>query len=105
MRKLGDEIELYIFLSKEEEDKTKLLSLKYSIGADDLEICNTLTIKWEENDRTMQGVLVVLNACCRHKSHETVEEFKYKLKKQEPGDPMNIFITEMKSLEAKCTCT
>lgn len=35
----------------------------------------------------MQGVLVVLNACCRHKSNETVEEFKYKLKKQEPGDP------------------
>lgn len=53
----------------------------------------------------MQGVLVVLNACCRHKSPETVEEFKYKLKKQEPGDPMEIFITEMKSLEAKCTCT
>lgn len=76
-RKLGDEFELYKFLSEEEEDKTKLLSLKYSIGADDIEICNTLKINKEENDRTLKGVLVVLNAYCRHKSTETVEEFKY----------------------------
>lgn len=81
-------------------DKTKLQLLKHSIG-DGIEIYNTLKIDKEENDRTLKEVLDALNAYCRHKSNATLEAFKYKKKKQEPGEPIETFITEPKSLEAK----
>lgn len=92
-RKLRDEFERYTFLSKGEEDKTKLQLLKYSIGADGIEIYNTLKIDKEENDRTLKEVLDAFNAYCRYKSNETVDGFKYKLKKQKPGEPIQTFIT------------
>ncbi|XP_062572691.1 uncharacterized protein K02A2.6-like [Saccostrea cucullata] len=102
-RKWREEFELYASLSvKDAEDKAKLQLLKYLIGADGREIYSTLKFEKEEKDRKLKDVLEAFDAYCRPKRNETVERFRFNIRKQEQGETIETFITDLKTLAAKC---
>ena len=102
-RKWREEFELYASLSlKDEEDKAKLQLLKYLIGADGREIYSTLKIDKEEKDGGLKDVLDAFDTYCRPKCNETVERFRFNVRKQEPGETIETFITDLKTLAANC---
>lgn len=85
---------------KDEEDKAKLQLLKNLIVADGREIYNTLKFDKEEKGRKLKEVLDAFDVYCRPKSNEAVERFN--MRKQEPGETIETFITDLKTLAAKC---
>ena len=86
-RKWREEFELYASLSlKDEEDKPKLQLLKYLMGADGREIYSTLKIDKEEKEIGLKDVLDAFDIYCRSKRNETVERFRFNVRKQEPGE-------------------
>ena len=94
-------IELYTSLSlKDEEDKAKLQLLKYLMGADGREIYSTLKIDKEEKDRGLKYVLDAFDTYCSPKRNETVERFRFTVRKQKPGETIETFITDLKTLAA-----
>ena len=96
--KWREEFELYASLSlKDEEDKAKLQLLKYLMGADGREINSTLKIDKEEKEIGLKDVLDAFDIYCRSKRNETVERFWFNVRKQEPGETIETFITDLKA--------
>lgn len=60
------------------------------------EIDNTLKFDKEEKDRTLKEVLDAFDAYCQ-KNNETVEGFKFNMRKQEPGDAIETFTIDLKT--------
>ncbi|XP_062586506.1 uncharacterized protein LOC134257838 [Saccostrea cucullata] len=102
-RKWREEFELYSSLSmKDGEDKAKLQLLKYLIGADGREIYSTLKFEKEEKYRKLKDVIEAFDAYCRPKRNETVERFRFNMRKQKQDETIETFITDLKTLAAKC---
>ena len=88
-RKWREEFEIYASLSlKYEEDKGKLQLLKYLMGADGREIYSTLKIDKEEKEIGLKDVLDAFDIYCRSKRNETVERFRFNVRKQKPGETL-----------------
>ena len=68
------------------------------IGTDDREIYSTLKIDKEEKDGGLKDVL----DACRPKRNEKVERFSFNVRKLEPGETIETFITDLKTFAANC---
>lgn len=86
---------------KEQDGEEKLKMLKYLIGSDGPEIYNTLWWETDEKDRTLETVLDTFTGCCQPKQNETVERFKFNIRKQE-DETFEKYITDVKALAKSC---
>ena len=50
----------------------------------------------------MKDVLDALDTYCRPKQNETVERFRFNVQKQEPGESIETFVTNLNTLAARC---
>ncbi|XP_061178377.1 uncharacterized protein K02A2.6-like [Saccostrea echinata] len=101
-RKWKEEFSLYVSLTVKDEEASKLQLFKYLIGSDGREIYNTLKFEKEEKDRTLKMALEAFDKYCRPKKNETVERFRFNTRKQEAGETIETYITELKTLASTC---
>ena len=102
LRKWKEEFSLYVSLTVKEDEHSKLQLFKYLIGNDGREIYNTLRFEKEEKDRTLKMALDAFDNYCRPKKNETVERFRFNTRKQETGETIETYITELKTLASTC---
>lgn len=71
----------------------------YVIGSKGREIYETLSFTSKPDDRNLSHVLEGFEAHCNLKKNETVERYKFF---QEPGEPFERFLTDLKVLASTC---
>jgi hypothetical protein len=91
---------LHISVIKDGEEPDKKLLLKYLISADGREIYSTLKFEKQEKGRTLNEILDAFDSYYRPKRNETVERFRFNMRKQEQGDTLETFIMDVKTLPA-----
>lgn len=98
-----EEVELYMDLAMAGKDeKTKIKLFLYLIGSKGREIYETLSFTREPDDRNLSHVLEGFEAHCNPKKNETVERYKFFQRFQEPGEPFERFVTDLKVLASTC---
>ena len=102
--KWREEFELYVALTmKDQAETVKIQMLKYLIGSEGREIYVTLKHeKKEEKDRTIKQVLDAFDDYCKPKKNEIVERYRFNMRKQDQGEMIETFITDVKTQAAKC---
>lgn len=84
------------------DEKTKIKLFLYLIGSKGREIYETLSFTREPDDRNLSHVLEGFEAHCNPKKNETVERYKFFQRFQEPGEPFERFVTDLKVLASTC---
>ena len=95
-----EEVELYMDLAMAVKDeKTKMKLFLYLIGSKGREIYETLSFTSGPDDRNLSHILEGFEAHCNPaKKNETVERYKFFQRFQEPGEPFERFVTDLKVL-------
>ncbi|XP_077865913.1 uncharacterized protein LOC144353175 [Saccoglossus kowalevskii] len=98
-----EELLLYVDLAmagKQESQKCKL-SL-YLIGREGREIYETMQLTGDEKDRKLDEIIKAFDSYCNIKTNETVERYKFFTRNQEPNEPLEKYVTDLKILAATC---
>ena len=94
-----EEVELYMDLAMAGKDeRTKIKLFLYLIGSKGREINETLSFTREPDDQNLSDVLEGFEANCNPKKNETVDRYKFFQRFQEPGEPFERFVTDLKVL-------
>ena len=97
------EVELYMDLAmcgREESMKVKLFL--YLFGSQGREIYNTMIFEAPGHERNLKQVLDAFHKHCNPKKNETVENYKFFSRFQNPGESLEKFITDLKLLATFC---
>ena len=76
----------------------KMKLFLYLIGSKGREIYETLSFTSGPDDRNLSHILEGFEAYCNPKKNETVERYKFFQRFQEPGEPFERFVTDLKVL-------
>ena len=98
-----EELELYLDLAmdgKTNAIKTKMV--KYLLGYTGRELYDTFTFTTDEDARTVKEILDKFDSHCDPKKNETVERYKFFSRKQEVGESIEKYTTELKVLAKSC---
>ena len=80
------------------DEKTKMKLFLYLIGSKGREIYETLSFTSGPDDRNLSHVLEDFEAHCNPKKNKIVERYKFFQRFQEPGEPFERFVTDLKVL-------
>lgn len=94
-----EEFSLYVSLAMEgKTDEVKVQMLKYLIGYRGREVYQTVRPEVE----TLQNALDALAKHCDPPKNETVNRYRFFMRKQESGESFDSFVTELKLLAEQC---
>ena len=101
-----EEITLYMDLAMDgREEKTKVKLFLYTIGNQGREIYYTLPFSRGPTERSLKDVIDAFETHCNPKKNETVERYKFFIRVQEEGEPLEKFIVDLKILASTCNFT
>ena len=84
------------------EESTKVKLLLYLVGSQGQKIYSTMTFEVRERERNLKQVMDAFDKHCNPKKNETVERYKFFSRFQNPGEPLEKFITNLKLLATTC---
>ena len=84
------------------EESTKVKLLLYLVGSQGQKIYSTMTFEVRERERNLKQVMDAFDKHCNPKKNETVERYKFVSRFQNPGEPLEKFITNLKLLATTC---
>ncbi|KAJ3609972.1 hypothetical protein NHX12_022066 [Muraenolepis orangiensis] len=82
--------------SERKDEKVKVAILLHTIGEEALEVYNTLTRRWTEEDETMEDVLTALRDHCSPQKNVVLERHQCWSHQMTDGASMDTFITELR---------
>uniref|UniRef100_A0A8C5GYC0 C2H2-type domain-containing protein n=1 Tax=Gouania willdenowi TaxID=441366 RepID=A0A8C5GYC0_GOUWI len=92
----------YIAASGEKDEQGKIDILLHTIGEDALEVFNTLTVRGEGDELTMEDVLQAFKDHCSPQRNVVFERNQYWSHQRTAGTSVNTFITELRHRSKDC---
>ncbi|XP_028292891.1 uncharacterized protein LOC114455709 [Gouania willdenowi] len=92
----------YIAASGEKDEQGKIDILLHTIGEDALEVFNTLTVRGEGDELTMEDVLQAFKDHCSPQRNVVFERLQYWSHQRTAGTSVNTFITELRHKSKHC---
>ncbi|XP_028300837.1 zinc finger protein 184-like [Gouania willdenowi] len=92
----------YIAASGEKDEKVKIDILLHTIGEDALEMYNTLTVRAEGVEPTIEDVLQAFKDHCSPQKNVVLERVQYWSHQMTAGTSVNTFITELRQKSKDC---
>ncbi|XP_028299349.1 uncharacterized protein LOC114461463 [Gouania willdenowi] len=92
----------YIAASGEKDEKAKIDILLHTIGEDALELYNTLTVRGEGDELTMEDVLQAFKDHCCPQRNVVFERVQYWSHQRTAGTSVNTFMTELRQKSKHC---
>uniref|UniRef100_A0A8C5DBX8 Zinc finger protein 28-like n=1 Tax=Gouania willdenowi TaxID=441366 RepID=A0A8C5DBX8_GOUWI len=92
----------YIAASGEKDEKGKIDILLHTIGEDAMEVLNTLTVRGEGDELTMEDVLQAFKDYCSPQRNVVFERNQYWSHQRTAGTSINTFMTELRHKSKDC---